>query len=283
MGFSSYIIIGRRPTLYTLKSTNLIIWLGNWSTFLCFFPYFFIKLELDQDFNLSNNYPCNCINNSYYLIFLLGFGIKSLIYPFSNWLLYAMKGISIMSGLVHSLTIVFSGIYLLSFSWLEGWISTEHIELSLLPFLFSSFIHLYKIFYENNTKRILALSTAFSINLCHISLPWDIRFSFLYGLSHGFSKSFLFYSVQGKINILWRFIIGLLSGFPFSITWNIKLLFLHGKSIAFYFYTWCLFGYILLYLKFSLKKTNSNIKSYYTFRYGEIWSSYAVLISILFG
>ena len=92
----------------------------------------------------------------YTLISFISLSIKSLLFPFSFWLFSAMKGVAVMSSLVHSLTIVFSGLFLTLSLLVEGYYWIGHVEVTSLLFIPSSIYHLFYLINESHVKRLLA-------------------------------------------------------------------------------------------------------------------------------
>lgn len=281
MGVTSQAIVGKRPTRNTRRSVACMLAISFPSTFLCFVAVLGTLADGDQCWTLSLQFPRQTLSSDYAFIGFIGMSVKSLLFPFSIWLLSAMKGIAIMSSLVHSLTIVFSGVFITLRLTIEGWIWLKHIELTGLPFLLSSLCHVYFICREERVKRLLAWSTALSVNLCHVSLPWDLRFSMLYGVLHGLSKSFLFASSQGCKSIEWSLLSGLLGSFPLSLVWKVKASFLIENQASLYFYSWGLISYGLLFVKLGYKHVASTYKVLPWNKFGQSWFAVAVLISLV--
>lgn len=280
MGFSSQVIVGRRPTRYTGVSVANMIAFSTFSTFFCFSAIFCTCADADQSWMISLHFPRRTMPAVYALICFLSLSVKSLMFPFSFWLISAMKGVAIMSSLVHSLTVVFSGLFLILNLLVEGWYWLGHLELTSILFLPSTLFHFYSLLFEAHVKRLLAWSTSFSVNLAHVVLPWAPRFSLLYGLTHGLSKSFLFSSSQGQKNITWSFLSGLLGGFPLSLVWKVKTFLIFDKASL--FLQWSLLAYFIVFIKLCFKENFSVKKVLFWNRFGKSWFTSAVLLSLVF-
>nr|YP_009158814.1 NADH dehydrogenase subunit 5 [Kudoa hexapunctata]BAR94701.1 NADH dehydrogenase subunit 5 [Kudoa hexapunctata] len=281
MGFSSQAIVGRRPTVPTGNALASMIVHSTLSTFFCFSALFCICADADQEWKLSLVFPRKTMSPVHSLICFLSLSVKSLMFPFSSWLLSAMKGVATMSSLVHSLTIVASGLYLTTALLLEGVFWLRFVEGTIILFLPSSLWHLYFLLCESHGKRILAWSTAFSVNICHVLLPWDPRFSLLYGIFHGLSKSFLFACSQGQKSLSWSLMTGLLGGFPFSFVWKVKTS-LEDSIVSSTFLLWAFLAYLFIFVKIGYKYIFSVNKSFLWEAYGQSWFSLAVLLSLVF-
>nr|YP_009158803.1 NADH dehydrogenase subunit 5 [Kudoa septempunctata]BAR94678.1 NADH dehydrogenase subunit 5 [Kudoa septempunctata] len=282
MGFSSQAIVGRRPTFPTRKSIASMVVHSTLSTFLCFSALFSTCADLDQEWKLALLFPRKTMSMIQSFICFLSLSVKSLLFPFSTWLISAMKGVALMSSLVHSLTIVASGLFLTTFLLVEGWFWLGLVEWTSILFLPSSLWHLFYLLRENHGKRLLAWSTAFSVNLAHVLLPWDLRFSLLYGIFHGLSKSFLFACSQGKKDLSWSLLAGLLGGFPLSFVWKVKTSFCHDSLVASTFLLWGLLAYLCVFLKLSFKTLLSVNKASLWVRFGQSWFTSAILLSLVF-
>ncbi|SHO28753.1 NADH dehydrogenase subunit 5 (mitochondrion) [Kudoa iwatai] len=282
MGIISSIIVFRKPTYYNMVSSFSLVLVSFLSTFLGLSFLIFVFLDKDQWLDLSWSYPSFPLSFhfSFFLFFFVS--MKGLMFPFSFWILEAMKGVSVMSGLVHSISVVFSGLYLFILLVFEGWCLFSFLECYSVLFLFSSWFHSFLLFYDIYVKRILAISTSFSVNLCHLSFLWDFRFSIWYGFVHAFSKSFLFLCVFSRVNFLWKLISGLLSGFPLTAVWYMKRYYLHHIFPSFVFYVWVMIVYLVLYVKLSFKFHLSCYKNIMVICYGRIWVTLSFLFGMLF-
>lgn len=129
-------------------------------------------------------------------ILVLTFITKRAIYPFSPWLPLAIAAPTPISALVHSSTLVTSGLYLMiRFSYLI-YSKPEVINLLLLLAVFTSFYAGLNTIFEVDLKKLIALSTlrhlgfigiAFSVGLLHLR--------FFHLLVHALFKSLLFITI----------------------------------------------------------------------------------------
>ena len=127
---------------------------------------------------------------------ILTFITKRALYPFSPWLPIAMAAPTPISALVHSSTLVTSGLYLIiRFSYVL-YSTPEVITLLLLACIFTSFYAGVNTVFEMDLKKLIALSTlrhlgfigiAFSAGLLHLR--------FFHLLVHALFKSLLFITI----------------------------------------------------------------------------------------
>nr|QTC32051.1 NADH dehydrogenase subunit 5 [Nisia fuliginosa] len=175
------------------------------------------------------------INYMYYFVFFSAI-TKSAQFPFSSWLPYAMAAPTPVSSLVHSSTLVTSGVYfLIRFNIL---LTDFYSNLMMIISLFTVFISGLGACMENDLKKIIAFSTLSQLGLMVFSISLGLYYmSFIHLLIHAIFKSLLFlcsgfyiYCVGGSQDIRLMggfvnfypfvtsmFLIGLLSlsGFPF--------------------------------------------------------------------
>jgi NADH-ubiquinone oxidoreductase chain 5 len=117
--------------------------------------------------------------------------------PFSAWLPAAMAAPTPVSALVHSSTLVTAGVYLLI---------RFHVLLEVRDCLF--YVGVFTIFisglganFENDLKKIIALSTLSQLGLIIIILSMGYyEFSFFHLLTHALFKSLLFLCAGGFIH-----------------------------------------------------------------------------------
>nr|YP_010743373.1 NADH dehydrogenase subunit 5 [Arion flagellus]WES82233.1 NADH dehydrogenase subunit 5 [Arion flagellus] len=121
---------------------------------------------------------------------------KSAQYPFSAWLPEAMAAPTPVSALVHSSTLVTAGVYLLIRLSLHSNLNSE--MLTLLSFVGSMTCLLGGscAMYENDVKKVVALSTLSQLGLMVYSLSLDIPYLTLFHLyMHALFKALLFLCV----------------------------------------------------------------------------------------
>nr|AKK32512.1 NADH dehydrogenase subunit 5 [Aenictopecheidae sp. PJ-2015] len=166
------ILINRLGDVAILISITLMMNLGSWH------------------FLYSIYYWESWMNLYLYLLVLAGF-TKSAQIPFSAWLPAAMAAPTPVSSLVHSSTLVTTGVYLLiRFSNLFNYINCYYLLMLSLLTMFMSGINAN---YEFDLKKIIALST-----LSQLGLMMSILFmkynllSFFHLLTHAFFKALLF-------------------------------------------------------------------------------------------
>lgn len=145
----------------------------------------------------------DCVGRSYFsdasyvlIILTLSFITKRAIFPFSPWLPLAMAAPTPISALVHSSTLVTSGLYLMMrFSYFIY--RRAHLcELIVVVSIFTSFYAGINRVFEVDLKKIVALSTLRHLGFISSSLflgLLEIRFFHL--ISHALFKSLLFMSL----------------------------------------------------------------------------------------
>ena len=150
--------------------------------FLCFFDFFIFS---------SNLGPFLCL-----VFIVLTFITKSAIYPFSPWLPMAIAAPTPISALVHSSTLVTSGLFLMiKFSYIIYSSYLCCIVLLSLS-LFTSFYAGLNTVFEKDLKKLIALSTLSHLGFIGMSFSLGfLTLSFFHLLSHALFKSLLFMSI----------------------------------------------------------------------------------------
>ena len=121
---------------------------------------------------------------------------KSAIYPFSPWLPMAIAAPTPISALVHSSTLVTSGLFLIiKYSYLIY--SSYSLCLALVSFcIFTSFYAGINTIFEKDLKKLIALSTLSHLGFIGMSFFLGLlRLSFFHLLSHALFKSLLFMTI----------------------------------------------------------------------------------------
>nr|QHD45543.1 NADH dehydrogenase subunit 5 [Cicadella viridis] len=133
---------------------------------------------------------CNIIDNTIFYLLVFSSFTKSAQIPFSCWLPAAMAAPTPVSSLVHSSTLVTAGVYLLiRFFNKLNFNNILFIFLSIMTMMFSSFCAMY----ENDLKKIIALSTLSQLGLMMSSLFIGLKdLTLFHLLSHAMFKSLLF-------------------------------------------------------------------------------------------
>ena len=130
------------------------------------------------------------------LLLCLGLMTKRAIFPFSPWLPVAMRAPTPISALVHSSTLVTSGLYLLI--QFEGLLFSQP-SLSLLFLVASLFTRLYagvRSIFESDLKKLVALSTLSHLGFIGMALAsGSPNLAFFHLLVHALFKSLLFMGV----------------------------------------------------------------------------------------
>nr|YP_009184206.1 NADH dehydrogenase subunit 5 [Naesiotus nux]ALO20558.1 NADH dehydrogenase subunit 5 [Naesiotus nux] len=132
---------------------------------------------------------------TYSIIFLLSLGAltKSAQYPFSAWLPAAMAAPTPVSALVHSSTLVTAGVYLvIRLSMLSGLPESVNMILQFCGAL-TSFLGGIAALFENDLKKIIALSTLSQLGVMIYCLSLNLTYlSFFHLLTHATFKAMLF-------------------------------------------------------------------------------------------
>ena len=130
----------------------------------------------------------------FFLVFT--FITKRAIYPFSPWLPIAIAAPTPISALVHSSTLVTSGLFLMiKYRYLIY--SSSYLCSFLLTFsLFTSFYAGFNTVFEKDLKKLIALSTLRHLGFIGMSFSLGLlSLSFFHLLSHALFKSLLFITI----------------------------------------------------------------------------------------
>nr|YP_009732525.1 NADH dehydrogenase subunit 5 [Arion vulgaris]QHS71049.1 NADH dehydrogenase subunit 5 [Arion vulgaris] len=186
-------------------------------------------------------------SNSYYWLFLLWMlasFTKSAQYPFSAWLPEAMAAPTPVSALVHSSTLVTAGIYLMTrFSMSEN-LPSEILSTMAFTGSITCLLGGICALYENDVKKVVALSTLSQLGLMMFSLSLGAPTLTLFHLyMHALFKALLFLCV-GLVLLMsfgnqdMRLMGGLLIKTPLlSIFFNLSTLCLMGIPFMNAYYT----------------------------------------------
>lgn len=126
----------------------------------------------------------------------LTFMTKSAIYPFSPWLPLAMAAPTPISALVHSSTLVTSGLYLIMrFSYLL-YSSYSLMKVLLILRIFTSFYAGINAIVEKDLKKLIALSTLSHLGFIGLAFSSGLlNLAFFHILTHALFKSLLFMAI----------------------------------------------------------------------------------------
>lgn len=139
----------------------------------------------------------NIINNKYFLIQCLRIMIaattKSAQIPFSRWLPAAIAAPTPVSALVHSSTLVTAGIFILyRFNYIISSSTTVQTTLTIIGILTALTTRIRAI-YENDIKKIIALSTLRQLGLITLSISFNMPIlTFFHISTHAIFKALLF-------------------------------------------------------------------------------------------
>ncbi len=135
--------------------------------------------------------------STFYLFFILvTFITKRALYPFSPWLPLAIAAPTPISALVHSSTLVTSGLFLIiRFSYIF-YSSILLIKLLLILRIFTSFYAGMNAIVEKDLKKLIALSTLRHLGFIGLSFSCGFLYlAFFHLLTHALFKSLLFITI----------------------------------------------------------------------------------------
>ena len=149
-----------------------------------------IATHMPDFFGLSSYFTTNVLVP---LFVLMTFITKRALYPFSSWLPIAMAAPTPISALVHSSTLVTSGLYLMMrFSYVV-YSSPLLIKVLLLVSIFTSFYAGFNTIFEIDLKKLIALSTLSHLGFIGLAFSSGLlSLSFFHLLTHALFKSLLF-------------------------------------------------------------------------------------------
>lgn len=136
------------------------------------------------------------------LLFVIAAMVKSAQFPINSWLIDAMSAPTPVSALIHSSTLVISGVFLLLrvFPIISSDITTVKIVLA-VGFITAILASLAAIV-QTNIKKILAYSTSAQLGLVFTAIgSLNPVAAIVYFLSHAFIKSLLFMCAGNAIKI----------------------------------------------------------------------------------
>lgn len=130
------------------------------------------------------------------LFLVITFITKSAIYPFSSWLPIAMAAPTPISALVHSSTLVTSGLYLIMRYSYVLYSNVSLMKILVVLCLFTSFYAGFNTIFEIDLKKLIALSTLSHLGFIGFSFASGLLvFSFFHLLTHALFKSLLFITI----------------------------------------------------------------------------------------
>ena len=192
LGLVSFFLIvyyQNQSSIFSGVFTLLINRIGD-GFFLCTIALY--SYSMCEYFVFSSTFPSfRCL-----ILIVITFITKSAIYPFSPWLPIAIAAPTPISALVHSSTLVTSGLFLMiKYRYL---IYSSHILcLFLVCFcMFTSFYAGINTIFEKDLKKLIALSTLSHLGFIGMSFFLGLlRLSFFHLLSHALFKSLLFITI----------------------------------------------------------------------------------------
>nr|YP_009734530.1 NADH dehydrogenase subunit 5 [Acropyga smithii]QBG38699.1 NADH dehydrogenase subunit 5 [Acropyga smithii] len=145
------------------------------------------------------------LNNNYLFILIMIFLAsitKSAQIPFSVWLPMAMAAPTPVSSLVHSSTLVTAGVYLM-IRFSKFFMSTSVINILLYCSILTMFMSGLMANFENDFKKVIALSTLSQLGLMMMILSLGMGLlSFFHLLTHAIFKSLLFMCAGIMIHLM---------------------------------------------------------------------------------
>ena len=235
-----------------------------------------------QDFNaISTTLMAYTTEIGFYIIcglFVVATMVKSAQFPFYNWLLDAMEAKLPVSALLHSATLVASGVYLIIRLMPFLTLYDNLLKLMILIGFITAVICSILASIENNPKKVLAYSTSANLGLVFSALGLlNTKIALILLISHAFVKSMLFILLPkdeinlSRINFVLFWVCSLtLSGILFSGLAGKEMFFASLQSfkyisVLFLFITFITAFYIsrlafLLYKKYKLTNTANLIE-----------------------
>ena len=126
-------------------------------------------------------------------LLVLTFITKRAIYPFSSWLPIAIAAPTPISALVHSSTLVTSGLYLIMRLSYTIYSCPDLIKFLLVTRMFTSFYAGMNTIFEMDLKKLIALSTLSHLGFIGMAFSSGLlTLSFFHLLTHALFKSLLF-------------------------------------------------------------------------------------------
>lgn len=150
-----------------------------------------------EDMNLIASNLYGYSNPLFFIIlsslFLIAALCKSAQYPFSSWLIHAMKAPTPVSALIHSATLVTAGIILfLKLMPLFQW-SPQILSITVWVVLISAVITSLSAITQTNLKKLLAYSTSAHLGIMFlITALGYYQIAIIYLIAHAIVKSILF-------------------------------------------------------------------------------------------
>jgi len=149
-------------------------------------------------FSLGNGYAGSVCPTRRLILILLSI-TKSAQFPFSSWLPAAIAAPTPVSALVHSSTLVTAGVFILirfssglPFYWL--------LFIGSLTMILAGF----SAFFENDIKKIVALSTLSQLGVIIVSISMGlVDFTFFHLCTHAIFKALIFLCVGVAIHSVW--------------------------------------------------------------------------------
>ena len=192
LGLVSFFLIvyyQNQSSIFSGVITLLINRIGD-SFFLCTIALY--SYSIYEYYVFSSVFPSLiCI-----ILIVITFMTKSAIYPFSPWLPMAMAAPTPISALVHSSTLVTSGLFLIiKYSYFIY--SSYSLCLVMVCFcMFTSFYAGINTLFEKDLKKLIALSTLRHLGFIGMSFFLGLlSLSFFHLLSHALFKSLLFITI----------------------------------------------------------------------------------------
>lgn len=159
--------------------------------------FFLVSIVIFFYFNSNTfSFSSETLSDFYLFFILVTFMTKSALYPFSPWLPLAIAAPTPISALVHSSTLVTSGLFLIiRFSYLF-YSSIFLIKILIIIRIFTSFYAGINAIVEKDLKKLIALSTLRHLGFIGLSFSCGFLYlSFFHLLTHALFKSLLFITI----------------------------------------------------------------------------------------
>ncbi|WP_343188324.1 NADH-quinone oxidoreductase subunit L [Buchnera aphidicola (Ceratoglyphina bambusae)] len=209
VGICSYLLVSFyykdfKNILFSMKSFLISKLSDIFFLISIFFIYYifhtFNIVDISNFLHDNNNFKNLYLVKFVCLFLFLASISKSAQFPFHTWLPYAMVGPTPASALIHSATMVTSGVYLIS-RIKDIFLFNDYIfNLISIFSLFSIVLGSVSAMFHRDIKKILAYSTISQIGYMFLSIgikSWNFAISFL--ISHAIFKTLLFLSASSII------------------------------------------------------------------------------------
>ncbi len=153
------------------------------------------------------------------ILFIIAAAVKSAQFPFYTWLQDAMEAKLPVSALLHSATMVASGVFLLIRLYPFFSLDTGLLKIIAVLGLLTAFICSLSACAQSHPKKVLAYSTSAQLGLMFFALGMgNLKAAFMLFIAHAFIKSMLFLTLPAENErfTYFNFILFLIGGLSLS-------------------------------------------------------------------